>query len=141
MEIHLVQDSSDLDTCMALRRRVFIEEQGVSEAIEQDGQDETCVHVIAKESGVPVGTARFQYIDGAAKIQRMCVPKEYRGRSIGAEIIKYIVECVREKGEAGRVRLGAQTHALGFYEKLGFKAYGAEYTEADIRHRNMEIVL
>ncbi|WP_083793272.1 GNAT family N-acetyltransferase [Pseudovibrio sp. JE062] len=55
--------------------------------------------------------------------------------------MKYIVESVRESGDAERVRLGSQVHALGFYEKLGFKPYGAEYVEADIKHRNMEIVL
>ena len=34
--------------------------------------------------------------------------------------------------------LGAQTHAIGFYEKLGFTAFGPEYLDAGIPHRDMD---
>ncbi|KZL17052.1 putative N-acetyltransferase YjcF [Pseudovibrio axinellae] len=139
MEINLVQDSVDFNACIELRRRIFIDEQGVPLDVEQDGQDQTCIHVIAKQGGVAVGTARFQYIGDSAKIQRVCVPKEFRGKHIGAEIIKYIVQHVRDEGRAQCVRLGAQVHALGFYEKLGFRRYGSDYIEANIVHTNMEI--
>ncbi|MEO0503034.1 MAG: GNAT family N-acetyltransferase, partial [Pseudomonadota bacterium] len=38
-------------------------------------------------------------------------------------------------------RLGAQTHALSFYEKLGFEAFGPVYDDAGIPHRDMERAL
>ncbi|HHY02857.1 MAG TPA: GNAT family N-acetyltransferase, partial [Paracoccus sp.] len=38
-------------------------------------------------------------------------------------------------------RLGAQTHALRFYEKLGFTAYGPVYDDAGIPHRDMSLTL
>ena len=45
----------------------------------------------------------------------------------------------------GRVRsearLAAQTHALGFYEALGFEAFGPEFMDAGIPHRDMKMVL
>ena len=31
----------------------------------------------------------------------------------------------------------SQTHALGFYERLGFTAFGPEYMDAGIPHRDM----
>ena len=34
-------------------------------------------------------------------------------------------------------KLGAQTHAIGFYEKLGFLAQGPVYDDAGIPHRDM----
>ena len=37
--------------------------------------------------------------------------------------------------------LHAQTHALGFYERLGYTAYGAEFPEAGIAHRAMRRAL
>ena len=37
-----------------------------------------------------------------------------------------------------RVYLGAQKHAVGFYEKLGFSVYGEPYTEVNIEHIHME---
>jgi predicted GNAT family N-acyltransferase len=36
---------------------------------------------------------------------------------------------------------GAQLHALGFYEKLGFSAYGPVYLDAGIEHRDMILAL
>ena len=37
-----------------------------------------------------------------------------------------------------RAALGAQTNALGFYEKLGFVASGPDFMDANIPHRMME---
>ncbi|MCB1093402.1 MAG: GNAT family N-acetyltransferase, partial [Verrucomicrobiae bacterium] len=45
---------------MRIRRIVFIEEQGVSEALEIDGRDPECVHALARDgSGEVIGTARL----------------------------------------------------------------------------------
>jgi predicted GNAT family N-acyltransferase len=35
------------------------------------------------------------------------------------------------------VVLAAQTHALGFYERLGYSAYGPEFDDAGLPHRWM----
>mgnify|MGYP002653135186 CR=1 FL=1 len=35
----------------------------------------------------------------------------------------------------------AQTHALGFYERLGFVAFGPVYDDAGIPHRDMQLAL
>ena len=35
----------------------------------------------------------------------------------------------------------AQTHALGFYERLGFVAFGDEFDDAGIPHRDMVLEL
>ena len=47
------------------------------------------------------------------------------------------------RGQPGitRAKLGAQTHAIGFYEKLGFAPYGPEYDDAGIPHRDMVLSL
>ena len=39
------------------------------------------------------------------------------------------------------VELAAQTHALEFYARLGFKAFGEAFLEAGIPHRNMRLAL
>ena len=38
-------------------------------------------------------------------------------------------------------KLGSQTHAIGFYERLGFTATGPEYMDAGIPHRDMTLAL
>ena len=49
--------TADIAACRALRRRVFIEEQGVSEADEVDDLDGEAIHLLAVAAGRPVGTA------------------------------------------------------------------------------------
>lgn len=140
-EIEVVTSTVDLKTCLELRRIVFIEEQNVPEAEEVDGDDAHCSHVLARLDGRPVGAARFQYIGEKVKIQRVCVLKEARGTGLGAAIILKILDVVRHEGKSSKAVLGSQTHALGFYEKLGFVAYGDEYMDAGIPHCDMEIDL
>jgi predicted GNAT family N-acyltransferase len=119
---------------ISVRRAVFIEEQNVPEEIEIDGTDPDCRHVLAcDESGNPIGTAR---IDRNGKIGRMAVLREYRGMGVGAGLLEAIMDCGRAEGITD-FRLSAQITAIGFYRKMGFEAYGAEFLEAGIRHINM----
>ena len=147
----VVQLTDDLVACHALRRRVFIEEQAVSEAEEVDGLDEAALHLLARdmlagdlltgEGAEPLGTARI-LIDGpTGKIGRVCVLASARGRGIGQALMREAVAVLRARPGVTRAKLGAQIHALGFYEALGFRAIGPEYLDAGIAHRDMELML
>ena len=131
-----IGETRDIAVCRALRRAVFIEEQGVSEADEVDGRDGEAVHLLATRDGVAVGTARLLITGSKGKIGRVCVLPGARGTGLGAALL----ESLRKRGCATAV-LGAQTHALGFYERLGFAAFGPEYLDAGIPHRDMELSL
>ena len=120
---------------MAVRRTVFIEEQGVPEAEELDSEDATARHFLAEDAhGKPIGTARLL---ASGQIGRMAVLPEWRRRDIGARLLGRAVEAAREQGLD--VFLHAQVHALGFYERNGFKAEGEVFLEADIEHRRMTL--
>lgn len=127
--------TDDIATCRALRRIVFIEEQGVSEADEIDDLDPVCKHLLAFHDDKPVGSARILIADGTAKIGRVCVLKTHRGTGLGAALIRKAIDT--SKGKATTAKLGAQCHALGFYEALGFTAIGPVYDDAGIDHRDM----
>jgi len=141
LTVKIAKDKSELTACMLLRRAVFIKEQNVAEHEEVDGQDQNCTHVLAIANGMPAGAARFQQLGSYVKIQRVCVPKEHRRHGIGAEVIKFIVGHVSNSGGIASIRLGAQTHALEFYHKLGFIECSKEYLDAGILHRDMELRL
>ncbi len=136
-----IAQTQDIATCRALRRTVFIEEQGVSEADEVDGRDGDALHLLANDDDSPVGCARILIADGVAKIGRVCVLKEARGTGLGAAIILACLDVARAQPGVTKAKLGAQTHALAFYEKLGFAAYGPVYDDAGIPHRDMERAL
>jgi predicted GNAT family N-acyltransferase len=115
----------------AVRRRVFVEEQKVPEELEWDDEDASSRHVMAVAAGgMPVGTGRLLR-DG--HIGRMAVLKEWRGRGVGSALMHCLLRLAGEAGHAV-VRLHAQIHAVGFYEKHGFVAEGEEFMEAGIPH-------
>lgn len=132
-----VAPTTDIATCHALRRVVFIEEQNVDEALEVDGLDERALHVLARLDGLPVGCARILLMGDTAKIGRVCVLGTHRGQGIGQALMRAALELAQAQPEVRRAKLGSQVHALGFYESLGFVPVGETYMEAGIPHRDM----
>lgn len=138
---YTISVTTDHDSCFALRHQVFVGEQGVPIEEELDDLDQTATHLLAKENGAPVGTARVVYHGEVAKIGRVCVLKPARGTGLGAKLIKAAVQIAKEQPGVTKAKLGAQLHALGFYEKLGFSVYGPVYLDAGIEHRDMVLDL
>jgi predicted GNAT family N-acyltransferase len=132
--------TEDLQACHALRRIVFIEEQGVSEAEEVDGLDDQGIHFLAFREETPVGTARVLVKEDTAKIGRVCVVLTDRGTGQGRALMLAAIDWARAEGLA-RVELGAQVHAVAFYEGLGFGIFGDPYMDAGIEHRHLELHL
>lgn len=136
-----VEVTTDLEPCFALRRRVFIEEQNVPEEEEWDALDAVAIHLLMTHEGRPVGTARL-IIDGeTGKIGRVCVLSDMRGTGAGAALMRFAIGHLAARGDLTKLKLSAQTYAIGFYEKLGFSAYGPEYDDAGIAHRDMVLSL
>ena len=127
----------DLEDAYAIRREVFVHEQNVSEAEEYDGTDGSCVHLVAYENDAPVATGRIMITNDDYVIGRVAVLKSHRGQQLGLGIMQALIDACCTMGSQ-RQTLHAQTHARGFYEKLGFDAYGEEFDEAGIPHIAME---
>ena len=122
----------------AIRKTVFVDEQRVPEALEWDGLDDACIQVLATAAGgEAIGTGRL-LPDG--HIGRMAVLEPWRGKGVGAALLRELIAAAREQGHA-RAELSAQTHAIGFYRRFGFEVTGGEYLEAGIPHRAMRLEL
>lgn len=137
----IIETTTDLATCHALRREVFMGEQGISEAEEFDDLDSAAVHLLALLDGRPMGTARLLRDGATGRIGRVCVLAAARGTGMGAALIRAGIAHFAAAGDVDRVELSAQVHALGFYEKLGFAAHGPAYDDAGIPHRDMTLRL
>lgn len=135
-----IAPTRDIATCRHLRRVVFIEEQGVPEADEIDDRDDDAIHLLATEAGQPLGSARLLLSGSTGKIGRVCVLKSRRGAGLGAALIRAAITELRARGMT-TAKLGSQTHAIGFYERLGFTPTGPEYMDAGIPHRDMTLTL
>ncbi|MEU8959838.1 GNAT family N-acetyltransferase [Streptomyces sp. NPDC048518] len=145
--VRVAAGADDLEACFAVRKDVFVAEQQVPEELEYDAYDAGAVHVLAvREDGVPLGTGRL--LTGAAAaaknggdagvgaLGRLAVTRAARGLGVGAALVRAIEDAARARGLTA-VDLHAQTHALGFYERLGYEVYGPEFPDAGIPHRAM----
>jgi predicted GNAT family N-acyltransferase len=126
----------DIADLRAVREQVFIVEQAVPPEMEWDELDAKSRHVIARDrDGRPIGTGR---LTPEHAIGRMAVLAEWRGKGVGKAIVRVLLEQARLLGYPA-IELHAQTHALPFYAKLGFEAFGDEFLECAIRHRMMRM--
>ena len=133
-----VRSANQMASTYAIRRRVFIEEQRIDPNLERDIDDLSAIHVLALDGGQPVGCGRMMHSHKGAKIGRMAVLPEWRGRGIGRLVLDYLVAAAREAG-AHRIYLHAQVPVEGFYLKCGFSPHGDVFEEAGIPHRLMEL--
>ncbi|UUX34186.1 GNAT family N-acetyltransferase [Fundicoccus culcitae] len=123
----------------ALREKVFIKEQNVTEAEEIDGYDSQCWHIVCYLDDEAVATARVSFLsDTQLKIQRVCVDSSKRGLSIGQQMLAEIERWAKEKQVAALV-LSSQDHVIPFYEKSGYVISNPQgYLDARIPHHDMQ---
>ena len=140
IEVSPASAPAEIEAALELRYRVFCEEQGVTLAGDQDGRDPEALHIVAFDDGRLAGTCRLLFDDGIARLGRMAVEPDLRGRGIGAALL---AEAERESRRAGaqRIRLHAQTAARTLYERAGFEVRGEEFLEEGIAHVTMEKTL
>jgi len=134
LELRPANWSADRAALQSVRRRVFVEEQGIPESEEWDDVDPVAVHVLVLAGNRDaVGTGR---LEPTGKIGRVAVLPQYRGAGVGNLIMVQLVNQATESGFT-RVYLHAQTAAQGFYERLGFRAEGPVFDEVGIPHVRM----
>lgn len=116
-----------------IRQRVFIDEQQVPEDLEWDAQDEGATHFLLLRAGHPVGTGRLLK-DG--HIGRIAILPQHRGLGLGERLMRAIMAHAIDKG-MHTLLLSAQTHAVPFYQRLGFEVCSDIYLDAGIEHQDM----
>ncbi len=135
------ENGEDYSPSAAVRKTVFVEEQGYTLEEEFDEYDEKCPHVVLFDGETPVATGRIILLaDGTAKLGRIAVLKSYRGLHLGAQIVEALLKRAKSDG-AKRAYVSAQSYAVPFYNKFGLQEYGEEYLDGRIPHRDMDMTL
>ena len=121
-----------------VRTAVFVEEQRIPQDLEWDAQDDSALHVVARNAlGQEIATARLVgQPGGVGRIGRMAVHRGLRGFHVGQAILQTLVNAARQRGDV-EVMLHAQRSAVGFYLHQGFVARGEPFEEAGIAHIEM----
>ena len=117
----------------AIRRTVFMEEQGFRD--EFDEIDARASHLVLYDRDTPAATGRFYRQPGGDTyiVGRIAVLQPYRGRRLGAAILRTAEQAVRRR-QGRRIALHAQVQARPFYEKQGYTAYGPIELEEHCPH-------
>jgi len=134
------RDQAEREAAMALRTRVFVDEQGVSGEEEFDGLDDEATQVVALDEKGVLATCRLRFLDAdgapACKLERMAVEARVRGLGVGARLVRGSERVATDHG-AGEMVLHSQRRAEGFYAGQGYVAEGDTFMEADIEHVRM----
>ncbi|RQG98769.1 GNAT family N-acetyltransferase [Natrarchaeobius oligotrophus] len=137
VDVRLVADETERADALAVRHEVFVEEQGVDADLEYDDHDGDAVHFVAYDGDEPVGAARLRELaDDRGKVERVAVRNERRGEGIGRLLMDELERRAESLGLSTLV-LHSQTHAAGFYDRLGYERHGPAFEEAGIPHVEM----
>lgn len=117
-----------------IRLEVFVREQHVPLELEWDEDDSQAMHILAYRNEKAVATARLLK-DG--RIGRMAVLPPWRGQGVGRKMLLYLIAEAKKQGN-DNIRLSAQQHAVGFYQKYGFVICSESYMDAGIPHYTMQ---
>ncbi|MCU9612413.1 GNAT family N-acetyltransferase [Caldibacillus lycopersici] len=137
MNVIVVENKEQLQDAFKIRTIVFVEEQNVPPEEEIDQFEKESTHfVVYSDEKDPIAAGRFREHEGYGKIERICVLPSYRKYGIGKLIMEQIIAYAKEN-HFSKLKLNAQTHAIPFYEKLGFRAVSDIFMDAGIPHKTM----
>ena len=124
------------EKAFAIRRKVFVDEQGVDPRLEYD-KEETAQHYLLLLAGKPIATARWRETEKGIKLERFAVLPEFRNRGFGEIILAEVLKDVIPLNKT--IYLHSQSNAVRFYERNGFIKEGEMFLEAGIEHFYMKL--
>lgn len=129
----------------AVRRAVFMEEQGYENEFDEVDERPETLHVTAYRDGELAGCARVFPDDGTDTNRhsgsgwvfgRLAVLPDAREGGLGSAILAESERLAREAGAAD-LHLHAQCRVQGFYERAGYEAYGPIEYDEGVEHQWM----
>ncbi len=136
--------ASEFSQAMQIRTAVFVEEQRVPVELERDEFDAVATHVLLQIDGKPAGTGRIfpdPKEQATMRLGRVAVLKEFRGLGLGNVIVAELLRQAQSKSGCRQILIHAQRQVEDWYAAMGFVAFGDEFIEAGIVHREMVYVL
>ncbi|KOY72002.1 GNAT family N-acetyltransferase [Apilactobacillus kunkeei] len=120
-----------------VRSEVFVEEQHIVYT-DPDENDKQALHVFETDGKTITAYARIFKDGDHVTFGRVLTIQQVRGTGKGKELLEYILKVIKEHFPNTRVKIDAQAHAVGYYEKGGFKVTSESFIEAGIDHIKME---
>jgi radical SAM protein (TIGR04043 family)/putative N-acetyltransferase (TIGR04045 family) len=120
-ELKVIERGPLLEASFAIRREVFVEEQGMFRDSDRDEMDPASLHILALKGGECVGTVRITPLgEGNWLGSRLAVRAPFRGQA-GALLVKRAEEEVKRRG-GRRFRAYIQSARVAFFERCDWRA-------------------
>lgn len=126
-----------MEQAFEIRRKVFVLEQKVDPNEEYDEYEKECIHLLALNGALPIGTCRIRKTNSGYKLERFAVLKEFRGIGAGAALVNACLNHSWLQPTETYIYMHAQEHAVDFYRKFGFEPKGELFWECEIPHYTM----
>ncbi len=131
--------TTELYEILKARSEIFIMEQHILYQ-DMDDIDYKSLHCFFMEDNRVVAYLRAFYEDNSkscVKIGRVLTLRH--GNGIGKNLMEQSINAICLRMKCSKIYMDAQKHAVGFYEKLGFKVTSDEFLEEGIVHVAMEM--
>jgi len=130
----------ELYKILQLRNEVFVVEQNCVYQ-DCDYKDLNSLHLFAIAHQDLAAYARLipkglSYTD-ASSIGRVVTSQKFRGKGLGATLMKKAIELIKSEFKDDLIYISAQSHLVKFYGELGFSIFGKPYKEDGIPHIEM----
>lgn len=139
MELQIIEHGSKLYLKMVeLRTEILRKPLGLVYTQPQLDEEKSDLLLVASENDEVIGCCILTPLENQQiQLRQMAVSTQVQGRGIGAKIVAFAEKSAFQK-EFKTLILHARKHAVGFYQKLGYEAFGDEYIEVGIPHFSMK---
>ena len=132
-------NTRELYEILRVRAAVFVVEQECAYQ-DVDGIDQRAVHAFLRdENGIQAYLRVFEKDACTAQMGRMLTVQ--RGAGLGGRLLKEGIRIARDVLKKDVLYIEAQSYAIGFYEREGFRVTSEEFLEDGIPHVQMELKL
>ncbi len=142
MQLSQPETAEEFAQYYELRWRILRKPWGQARGSEQDMEEASGYHLMARDGQQTIGVARLQFPgDDAAQLRYMAVANDWQKKGVGREIVQHMEGVARQQG-ARHLFLHARDNALGFYQKLGYEIVEPSYLLfGSIQHYKMQKIL
>ena len=130
--------TAEYEQMIKLRDEILRKPLGLSFSREELDKEKNNLHIVAYEDEKMLGCCMLLEEDPqTVRLRQMAVRNDLQGKGVGKALMQFAENLARDRGYK-RITMHARKHALGFYEKMGYKKIGDEFKEITIPHVVME---
>src|SRR5215218_436434 len=123
---------------LKLRDSVLRKPLGLTFSADELEQEKNNLLIAAYEDKQMLGCCMLVEEDPeTVRLRQMAVVDDVQGKGIGRALMQFAENLARDRGYK-RITMHARKNAAGFYEKMGYRKKGEEFTEITIPHLVME---